>query len=120
MSKPLNDQYRDRGMLKWGGFFLSEHTAVQDEYEEEKQQSQPQKPQMEPAEIHAILQKAVQKNKKIAVQLDIVDSEGRYLADVVGMVKGADSLGLVIGEQKVAFEEIRHIEFFEDKKWSAF
>lgn len=26
----LNDQYHDRGMKKWAGFFLSEHTAEQE------------------------------------------------------------------------------------------
>ncbi len=28
--KYLNDEYQDRGMKKWAGFFLSEHTAEQE------------------------------------------------------------------------------------------
>ncbi len=33
--KYLNDEYQDRGMKKWAGFFLSEHTAEQEKFKKD-------------------------------------------------------------------------------------
>lgn len=118
MTKYLNDEYRDRGIKKWGGFFLSEHTTIQTSYEEAKKKVNIQKPQMDQKEISEILVQSRIKNRQIAVQLEAVDIEGNYYDDVVGTLKGIDSRGLYIGNQRIDFDEIRNVELVDHTKWS--
>ena len=44
--------------------------------------------------------------------------EGKYLDDVVGMIKGYDELGIYIDDQKVDYDEIRHVELYDWHKRS--
>ena len=118
MTKYLNDVYRDRGMKKWAGFILSEHTLEQEKYEKKKRQVNLPKSQMTPEEIYEVMQKAQLKNKRIAVQREAVDMEGNYYDDVVGLLKGADSRGIYIEETRIDFDEIRHVELYFQSKWS--
>lgn len=116
--KYLNDEYHDRGMKKWAGFYLSEHSSEQEIYAEKQLRMNIRKPQMETYEIGRILQEAKIKNRKIAIQLEAVDSEGNYYDDVVGFLKGADSMGIYIENEKIHYDEIRNVELVEHLKWS--
>lgn len=118
MTKYLNDVYRDLGMKKWAGFILSEHTLEQEKYEKAKKKVNLPKPQMSPEDIYTTMQQAQIKNKRIAVQREAVDIEGNYYDDVVGLLKGADSRGIYIGNERIDFDEIRHVELLNHKKWS--
>lgn len=118
MTKYLNDVYRDRGMKKWAGFILSEHTLEQEKYEKAKKKVNLPKPQMSPEDIYTTMQQAQIKNKRIAVQREAVDIEGNYYDDVVGLLKGADSRGIYIGNERIDFDEIRHVELYFQSKWS--
>lgn len=118
MTKYLNDVYRDRGMKKWAGFILSEHTLEQEKYEKAKKKVNVPKPQMSPEDIYTTMQQAQIKNKRIAVQRVAVDIEGNYYDDVIGLLKGADSRGIYIGNERIDFHEIRHVELLNHKKWS--
>lgn len=108
--KYLNDEYQDRGMKKWAGFFLSEHTAEQEKIQKGLAHTNSPKPQMSDQEIGEVLQMARIKNKSVAI-----DNEGNYYDDIVGSLKGADSLGIYVGNEKV---QIRNIEIFNQTKWS--
>ena len=118
MTKYLNDVYRDRGMKKWAGFILSEHTLEQEKYEKAKKKVNLPKPQMSPEDIYTTMQQAQIKNKRIAVQREAVDIEGNYYDDVVGLLKGADSRGIYIGTTRIDFDEIRNVELVDHTKWS--
>lgn len=58
------------------------------------------------------------KRRPVAIQLEQLDMEGKYLDDVVGMIKGYDELGIYIDDQKVDYDEIRHVELYDWHKWS--
>lgn len=64
--KYLNDEYQDRGMKKWAGFFLSEHTAEQEKIQKGLAHINSPKPQMSEQEIGEVLQVARLKNKSVA------------------------------------------------------
>ncbi|MDT2580450.1 hypothetical protein P7D71_21980, partial [Enterococcus raffinosus] len=72
-----------------------------------------QKPQMYPHEIQHVLEHARLKRRPVAIQLEQLDMEGKYLDDVVGMIKGYDELGIYIDDQKVDYDEIRHVELYD-------
>lgn len=90
--KYLNDEFRDRGIKKWTGFYLSEHTAARKAEEKIKQKSNPQK--------------------------EAVDSEGKYYDDVIGQLSGFDELGIYVGGEKIDCDEIRNVEMINVSKWS--
>ncbi|EGP5189799.1 hypothetical protein EID59_14040 [Enterococcus faecium] len=76
--KYLNDEYQDRGMKKWAGFFLSEHTAEQEKIQKRLAHINSPKPQMSEQEIGEVLQVARLKNKSVAIQIEAIDNEGNY------------------------------------------
>lgn len=114
----LNEEYHDRGIKKWAGFYLSEHTAAQEKLTDERQKSNPQKQQLDPQEIALVVNEAILKNKSVAVQIEAVDQNGCYKDDIVGLVAGGDELGIYIDNTKVDFDEIRNIQFISLKKWT--
>ena len=110
--------YDDRGMVKWAGFYLSEHTdTLNDQMTREKNCPQ-QKMQMDIDEIGTILSEAQRRTKEIAIQIEERDSNGYYKPDTVGVIKGFDELGIFVGNTKIGYDEIRHVAFSNDLKWS--
>lgn len=114
----LNEEYHDRGIKKWAGFYLSEHTAVQEKLTDERQKINLQKQQLDPEEIASIVNEAILKNKSVAIQIEAVDQNGYYRDDVIGLVVGGDELGIYINDTKVDFDEIRNVQFVSLKKWT--
>lgn len=102
------EQYQDRKMKKWAGFYLSEHTAI---IEQEKKRCPPEKKvQMSWFEIDQVLAQAFQKQVEIIIQKEELNGEGNYGADIVGMIQGHDELGIYVDGQKVGYDEIRHVQ----------
>lgn len=115
---PYGDSYNDRGMVKWNGFYLSEHTENLDDVQHKSYNKPKQKPQMDIDEIGQILEEAQLKHLKIAIQLEEVDVDNNYKPDIVGFLNGYDELGFWISQTKVNYDEIRHVELANDLKWS--
>lgn len=112
------ESYQDRGMVKWAGFYLSEHTdTLNDQMTREKNCPQ-QKMQMDIDEIGTILSETQRRNKEITIQIEERDSNGYYKPDTVGVIKGFDELGIFVGNTKIGYDEIRHVAFSNDLKWS--
>ncbi|MBT2731461.1 hypothetical protein [Carnobacterium sp. ISL-102] len=114
----LNEEYHDRGIKKWAGFYLSEHTVAQEKLTDERQKSNPQKQQLDPQEIALVINEAILKNRSVAVQIEAVDQNACYKDDIVGLVAGGDELGIYINDTKVDFDEIRNVQFISLKKWT--
>lgn len=114
----LNEEYRDRGIKKWAGFYLSEHTATQEKLLGERTKVNQQKRQMDQGEIEEVINESIVKNKTVAIQLENVDQNGLYYDDVVGHIVGGDELGIFINDTKVDFDKIRNIQFVVLKKWN--
>ena len=118
MNMSYGEIYKDRGMVKWGGFYLSEHTEMMENQTKTEANVARQKPQMETAAIKQIMEEAVIKHKKIAIQIEERDLDGHYKPDIVGFIQGNDELGIYVGSTKVAYDEIRHVAFSNELKWS--
>lgn len=114
------DDYHDRGMKKWAGFYLSEHTAIMETLKQTEQAVATQKEQLTASQISDILQEALLKDLTIAIQKEEVDSDGHYSQDSIGKIQGHDELGLYIDGQKIGYDEIRHVAFHKLTKWSDF
>jgi hypothetical protein len=102
------EEYQDRKMKKWAGFYLSEHTAM---IAKESQKQLPKKKrQLSWPEIDRILAQAFQENLSIAIQKEELDYEGNYSEDIIGIIQGHDELGIYVANQKIGYDEIRHVE----------
>lgn len=106
--------YRDRGMKKWAGFFLSDHTSsIAGQRARESVVYQP-KPELSAAENSSLLLKAYENNYQVRVQVKKVDAEGHFLPDIVAFVVGISEDGILLGSQLVHLDEINHVEILAD------
>ena len=120
---PLIREYHDRGMAKWMGFYLSEHTAEMESEKKERNLIWPRKPQMDEFEISEILRESYLTKISVEIQLDTLNSEGYALADIVGIVMGFDDTNIFLSVSKMDIqvipnESINHINLVDHVKWS--
>ena len=112
-------EYQDRGMVKWRGFYLSEHTEAIDGERTIERSKPTQKFQMDVNEIADTLNQAALKNKSVTIQIEARDRDGSYFTDIVGHIEEHDELGIYVGGTKVGYDEIRNIEIITKVKWSS-
>ncbi|MGG5325825.1 hypothetical protein [Enterococcus sp. DIV2381] len=110
--------YNDRGRLKWAGFYLSDHTEKIDADVEQRANQNLAKEQMTTEEITEVLNAAVLKRKTVCIQKEERDAEGYYPEDIIGEIRGHDELGIFVGDHKVHYDEVRHVEIQDSDKWS--
>jgi len=113
----LNDIYHDRGIQKYNGFFLSEHTENLTNERIHSTETILAKEQMSEELIFETIDFAIYKQKKISIQLNIRDIEGNFLEDITGMIKGYDEANIYLDTVKVPLNQIRHITTFNTKSW---
>ncbi|MFS7207039.1 hypothetical protein [Carnobacterium divergens] len=119
MLNRFNERYKDRGVVKWQGMFLSEHNSSMDQIQKELKHTVPKKEQMSFEKISEVLNAAVVNNKSMAIQLESVDADNNYSDDIIGKLQGHDELGLWVSGTKVNYDEIRNVEFYDEIKWSS-
>lgn len=110
--------YQDRGMGKWGGFYLSEHTAEISKDDKQRKKINVKKERMTAEEIDEVLYAARLSTSMISIQKEIVDQDNNYLDDVTGFISGYDERGLYLGTEKVDYDEIRNVSIVPVRKWS--
>ena len=115
---PYFSQYHDRGIQKWLGFMLSEHTAQITAEKQRLAKVITQKRKMTENEIGQLFEFAFNNNRQVVVQLEMTDTDGNYFEDIVGFINGYDDLGYMISNEKIHYDEIRNVELFDLKKWS--
>ena len=81
----FKNDYHDRGMLKWQGFFLSDHTSA---IKKEAAQNIPElRPEMNQSEIGRILNDSWESCTKVSIQLNQVNGNA-VPVELHGYVKG--------------------------------
>ena len=108
-------------MIKWIGFYLSDHTALLNKDNQQRYKENPQKPQLPLEEISSLLQQSYTMNKRIALQLEELDNERNYYDDLVGRVIGQKEqmIYLATDEQAIIhleIEQIRHAKLLGANK----
>lgn len=105
--------YHDRGMLKWAGFFLSDHTSAlkkmfANEIPEDLQEKQDEK------EVSLLLAQAWHYKKMVHVQLNQFQ-HGELVESETGRVLGVDDDQIILQinddhYMKLELDEIRNVE----------
>lgn len=106
----FRNDYHDRGMLKWQGFFLSDHTSA---LKKEAAQPVPDlRPEMNQSEIGSVLSSAWEGCAKVSVQLNQVNGNS-VPAELHGYVKGyqGDKIYLSVkgNIQMISVDAIRNV-----------
>jgi hypothetical protein len=101
--------YQDRGMKKWAGFYLSDHTAKINQEQRRRDTVYVKKKPMSQKDIRAMLMQ----HRKVSVQLKELSVDSDVKADIVGFVEGYQEDTAIISRNLVLIEDINHIEFIE-------
>lgn len=112
--KRLNDffrTYHDRGMVKWGGFFLSDHKMKINQDNKQRQVVYHKKSEMSPEEISALLLKSFSEHRQVSIQLKDLDENGNLALDVIGFVQGYQNKDTInISGCNVHLSNINHVD----------
>ncbi|WP_137597847.1 hypothetical protein [Paucilactobacillus kaifaensis] len=109
--------YHDRGMLKWAGYFLSDHTSAlkqnkKDEAPEKLLAPQPLN------EVSRLLADAWQHHLNVHLQLNQLQ-ESEIIESITGMVIGFydNTIGIQVSDEKInniELDEIRNVTLLND------
>lgn len=120
---PFVRNYDDRGMAKWMGFYLSEHTSEMEKDNNIRNTIYYRREKMSEIEISSILDTAYRYRYSVIIQLDALNTEGFAFEDVTGVVEGFNGNKLYLsdvetGIQIVSINSINHIALSTTEKWS--
>ena len=112
-SKMINNyfqnDYRERGKVKWNGYFLSDHTSALKREAQAKNAVPVKLAMMSLTACQNILRHASANYEFVTIQQNIEDTDGNLVPNVTGLVDGFSDLGVYINESYIAFENIRAV-----------
>lgn len=107
----FDHDYHDRGMIKWQGYMLSDHTSALKKENEQRDTVIEPKPVMTAEEIGEVLEQSYANNKRVSLQLYSTNSDRTLEPDKTGKVLGVqDNNVFVDGNDWIAIDAIRHAE----------
>jgi hypothetical protein len=109
--------YHDRGMMKWQGFYLSDHTAALNQQNQQLNAVYVPRPQQSLAVITEVLADAYQRQQPVTIQLKTVDQNNRHLPDITTLIRGYNANDIVIDADRfIPLQEIRNVAFKNTEK----
>ena len=118
MLNKFNERYVDRGVVKWMGMFLSEHTASIQTDKKKHSFIVEKKEQMNETDIYSTLNEAITNNSMIIIQIEEINTDGNYQEDLIGWIEGYEDSYIYLSGNKIALESIRNIQLYNQLKWS--
>ncbi|WP_040981105.1 hypothetical protein [Oceanobacillus jeddahense] len=117
---PEHYGYKDRGIVKWFGMMLSDHTDALKREKNEVTEIEG-KEEMSEMEISQVLHKAYTMDLPIAIQANTIRN-GSYYKDVQCKISGYGNgkihLSVIDGRRtSCTIEEIRNVEFMDVLDW---
>ncbi|USS92131.1 hypothetical protein [Fructobacillus americanaquae] len=114
----FDHDYRDRGKVKWNGFFLSDHTA---ELKNQKtNQDQADQTELHEAMSYEQMQQVValayRNSQRLVVQANSFDIEGRASPVEIGKVTGFFMDGFYLDKEPKNWEDLQFVGVDHDRK----
>lgn len=106
--------YKDRGMKKWQGFYLSDHTSKWEKNNKQRNHIIEILPQQTEEEIGQLLFNSFSSGLEVTVQENNIDLEGDILREVDGSVLGYSDELVIIDDTRVRLSSIRNIRTVGD------
>ena len=109
--------YHDRGMMKWQGFYLSDHTAALNQQNQQLNAVYVPRPQQSLATITEVLADAYQRQQPVTIQLKMVDQNNRHLPDITTLIHGYNANDIVVDADRfIPLQEIRNVAYKKTEK----
>lgn len=109
--------YHDRGMMKWQGFYLSDHTAALNQQNQQLNAVYVPRPQQSLAELTQVLADAYQSQQLVTIQLKMVDQNNHHLPDITTLIHGYNANDIVVDSDCfVPLQEIRNVAYKKTEK----
>lgn len=108
--------YHERGMQKWGGFFLSDHTVQINKDNQKANTTYKKETEMDLEEISKILFKSFSNHYQIRLQLKNRNYNNEFRKDITGFVDGYHNSQIIISGYAVEIEDINHVEILRINK----
>lgn len=110
--------YKDRGMVKWQGFFLSDHIAALRHQREKEAYEDKLLPQMTQEDIGEMLEESWKYKRRIHIQINSVSASKLEPEEIDCVVKGHEQERIYIKtvdglDQYVELDEIRFAKVVE-------
>lgn len=102
--------YRERGKVKWNGYFLSDHTSSLKSEAHERHQQTERLSRMTVVDIKQTLMNVLLEYHEVVIQRDVQDETGNLFKSIVGGIDGFSDRGLVINKDHLLFENIRAVK----------
>lgn len=108
----LNSYYHDRGIVKYQGMFLAEHTErIKKEFEATMTMSYDE---LSTIEISSVIEEAFTKNIPVSIQTNTINLNNRQHDDaLIGFISGFDTTHLYINTTAIPYHSIWHIQLFD-------
>ena len=101
--------YQDRGMKKWQGLMLSDHTAAINRDKQQIAKVYQKKTTMSEEQASELLMTAYANHRQVSVQLKELDIDNRVQPDIIGHVQGYFLDKIVISGSEIELSNINHV-----------
>lgn len=105
----FQNDYRERGKMKWNGFFLSDHTATLKKDDQIRHTNTEKLPAVSLDVAQQRLRQAFVNYDSVTVQQNIINTKRQFVPNVTGLVNGFSDLGVYINQELIPFETIRTV-----------
>ncbi|WP_367300804.1 hypothetical protein [Leuconostoc carnosum] len=105
----FQNDYRERGKMKWNGFFLSDHTATLKKDDQIRHTNTEKLPAISLDVAQNKLRQAFVNYDSVTVQQNIINTKRQFVPNVTGLVNGFSDLGVYINQALIPFETIRTV-----------
>lgn len=108
----LKHDYHDRGMMKWQGFYLSDHTSVRakEASAADVQLHRMHLAKMSVEQISNVINEAIVKKEVVTVDLAQRNQDGQIPAPITGRITGWVANQLIVNQKAIYIEEIYAIK----------
>jgi len=110
----FKNDYRERGKVKWNGYFLSDHTSSLKQEKQQRHHVTKKMAQMSLSEMKSRLQYASINYELVIVQENYTDQTNHMSSNVVGIVAGFSDRGVMIGTEHILFENMWAVRLSHD------
>ncbi|MCM0582230.1 hypothetical protein H9L19_00410 [Weissella diestrammenae] len=113
MARFFENDYHDRGMVKWQGYYLSDHTedVADDTSKRKAQANQVAMPEMTIEEISRVLAYAYVNFMAVSIQERNRNEEGFNASIITGFVSGQNDDWVYIGKKAFKMDDIMWAEY---------
>lgn len=102
--------YHDRGMVKWAGFYLSDHQAKINKKKKDDAYIEYKQEEMSLENISRVLFKAFSEDRRVSVQLNLLNQAGQRKKAYKGHVLGVSEDKVIVDDEIFSLSEINHVE----------